>query len=121
VSIANGGWGHGTFLRWTRARNDVDRAGEVIAREAGEPTKVFVPGRRLDAFDRFYAGRTKQRLVVPNETFGPGELPTSLEADRVYLLDGRGRHLDEMERAVNALVARLDRGNLRAGSLGELR
>jgi len=121
VTIANGGWGRGTFLRWTRARNDVDRASEVIARQAGEPTKVFVPGRRLDAFDRYYAGRTKQRLVVPNDTFGPDQLPDTLEADRVYLLDGRGRQLDEMERAVSALVARLDRANLRAGALGELR
>lgn len=121
VSIANGGWGHGTFLRWTRARNDVDRASEVISHEAGEPTKVFVPGRRLDAFDRWYAGRTKQKLVVPNHTFVAGELPTALQADRVYLLDGRGRHLDEMEHAVTALVDRLDRANLRAGSLGELR
>jgi len=82
---------------------------------------VFVPGRRLDAFDRYYAGRTKQRLVVPNRTFGAGEIPNGLQADRVYLLDGRGRHLAEMERAVNTLVERLNRANLRAGSLGELR
>ena len=119
--MPNGGWGHGTFLRWTRARNDVDRASAVIAREAGEHTTVFVPGRRLDAFDRYYAGRTKQRLVVPNRTFGAGEIPNGLQADRVYLLDGRGRHLAEMERAVNTLVERLNRANLRAGSLGELR
>jgi hypothetical protein len=119
--IANGGWGHGTFLRWTRARNDVDRASEVIARQAGEPTREFVPGRRLDAFDRYYAGRTKQKLVIPNDTFGPDELPGALEADRVYLLDGRGRELGDMERAVNVLVDRFDRANLRAASLGELR
>ncbi|MFI5047138.1 MAG: glycosyltransferase [Acidimicrobiia bacterium] len=121
VNIANGGWGHGTFLRWTRARNDVDRASALIARQAGERTKEFVPGRRLDAFDRYYAGRTKQKLVVPNHTFGPQQLPVVLESGKVYLLDGRGRELDDMEHAVNILVARFNRANLRAGSLGELR
>ena len=88
---------------------------------SGAPTKEFVPGRRLDAFDRYYAGRTKQKLVVPNHTFGPEELPVALEAGRVYLLDGRGRHRAQMERAVDVLVARLDRANLHVGSLGELR
>ena len=51
VDIANGGWGKGSFLRWNRARNDVARAGKVIAREAGRPAHEFCPGRRLDAFD----------------------------------------------------------------------
>ncbi|HEX5588469.1 MAG TPA: glycosyltransferase [Acidimicrobiia bacterium] len=121
VNIANGGWGHGTFLRWTRARNDVDKAGDVISHEVGAPTREFVPGRRLDAFDRYYAGRTKQKLVMPNDTFGPDDLPVTLQADKVYLLDGRGRELHEMEHAVDALISRFDRANLRAASLGELR
>ena len=37
VDIANGGWGKGSFLRWNRARNDVSKAGKVIAQEAGRP------------------------------------------------------------------------------------
>lgn len=121
VNIANGGWGEGTFLRWTRARNDVDRASEVIAREAGEPTGEFVPGRRLDAFDQYYAGRTKQKLVVPNDTFGPDDLPIALEGRKVYLLDGRGRDLQAMEQAIQVLIVRFDRADLRVGSLEELR
>jgi hypothetical protein len=121
VNIANGGWGRGTFLRWTRARNDVDKAGDVISHEVGAPTREFVPGRRLDAFDQYYAGRTKQKLVMPNDTFGPDDLPVSLQADKVYLLDGRGRSLHDMEHAVDVLIARFDRADLRAASLGELR
>jgi hypothetical protein len=121
VNIANGGWGKGTFLRWNRARNDVDRASEVIAHEVGTQTHEFVPGRRLDAFDRYYAGRTEQKLVVPNDTFGPDDVPVELEPRKVYLLDGRGRDLASMERALDVLVRRFDRADLRAGSLEELR
>jgi UDP-N-acetylglucosamine:LPS N-acetylglucosamine transferase len=121
VSIANGGWGKGTFLRWNRARNDVDRASEVIAREAGTETHEFVPGRRLDAFDRYYAGRTEQKLVVPNDTFGPDDVPVELEPSKVYLLDGRGRDLASMEHALDLLARRFDRAHVHAGSLEELR
>jgi processive 1,2-diacylglycerol beta-glucosyltransferase len=121
VNIANGGWGKGTFLRWNRARNDVDKAADLISQEAGETTHEFVPSRRLDAFDRYYAGRTEQRLVVPNDTFGPEDLPARLQAHKVYLLDGRGRDLAEMEKAMDALITRFQRADLRAGSLGELR
>ncbi len=121
VNIANGGWGEGTFLRWTRARNDVDRASEVISREAGEPTREFVPGRRLDAFDQYYAGRTKQKLVVPHDTFGPDDLPPKFEVRKVYLLDGRGRDLQAMEHAIDMVTLRFERADLRVGSLEELR
>jgi processive 1,2-diacylglycerol beta-glucosyltransferase len=121
VNIANGGWGEGTFLRWNRARNDLDKASDVIAREVGEPTREFVPSRRLDAFDQYYAGRTEQKLVVPNDTFGPEDMPGIFEPRKVYLLDGRGRDLAEMEHAVEALIVRFDNAGLRAGSLEELR
>jgi hypothetical protein len=121
VNIANGGWGKGTFLRWNRARNDVDRAGDVIAQQVGARTHEFVPSRRLDAFDRYYAGQTKQRLIVPNDTFGPDDVPSALQAHKVYLLDGRGRELADMERAVRVLTERFDSAGLHSASLGELR
>ena len=57
VDIANGGWGKGTLLPWNQARNDLDKAGKVIAQEAGEPTREFVSARRLDAFDQFFSRR----------------------------------------------------------------
>ena len=91
VDIANGGWGKGTLLPWNQARNDLDKAGKVIAQEAGEPTREFVSARRPDAFDQFFSRRSKQRLVVPDHTFGPESLPAELENRKVYLLDGRDR------------------------------
>ena len=75
VDIANGGWGKGSFLRWNRARNDVARAGKVIAEEAGEPAREFCPGRRLDAFDQYYSHRQKQKLVRANYTVRPENMP----------------------------------------------
>ncbi|HEX9506056.1 MAG TPA: glycosyltransferase, partial [Acidimicrobiia bacterium] len=41
VDIANGGWGKGAFLRWNRARNDIDKAGKQIAQETGAPAREF--------------------------------------------------------------------------------
>ncbi|MET0895048.1 MAG: glycosyltransferase [Acidimicrobiia bacterium] len=121
IDIANGGWGKGTFLRWNRARNDVDRAGELISHQAGEPTREFVPSRRVDAFDQYYAGRTKQRLIVPNDTFGPNDVPAKLQARKVYLLDGRDGDVAAMHRALQELAERIDRAQVHTTSLGELR
>jgi UDP-N-acetylglucosamine:LPS N-acetylglucosamine transferase len=121
VDIANGGWGKGSFLRWTRARNDVDRAGKLIAEEAGRPAHEFCPGRRLDAFDQFYSHRQKQKLVLANFTVRPESLPTSLHAGKVYVLDGRDRDPTAMEVAVADLDAQFASSGLRAAPLGELR
>ena len=59
VDVANGGWGErqATLLRWNRAKKDVDKAGQVIAQQVGEPAHEFVPGRRIDGFDAFYSRR----------------------------------------------------------------
>lgn len=121
VDIANGGWGKGTLLPWNQARNDLDKAGKVIARETGEPMHEFVSARRPDAFDQFFSRRSKQRLVVPDHTFGPENLPSTFEARKVYLLDGRDRDAKAMEIAVSDLEARLERAGLHAHPLGELR
>jgi len=121
VDIANGGWGKGSFLRWNRARNDVARAGKLIAQEAGHPAREFCPGRRLDAFDQYYSHRQKQRLVVANHTVRPESLPARLESGKVYVLDGRNRDAAAMEVAVSHLDAQFGRAGLRAAPLGELR
>ena len=50
VDIANGGGARARCSRWNQARNDLDKAGKVIAQEAGEPAHEFVSGpapRRL--------------------------------------------------------------------------
>jgi UDP-N-acetylglucosamine:LPS N-acetylglucosamine transferase len=121
VDIANGGWGKGSFLRWNRARNDVSKAGRIIAQEAGRPAHEFCPGRRLDAFDAYYSHRQKQRLVVANHTIRPENLPQQLESGKVYVLDGRQRDAAAMEVAVSNLQAQFVRQGVRAAPLGELR
>lgn len=121
VDIANGGWGKGSFLRWNRAHNDVTKAGQVIAREAGTPTREFCPGRRLDFFDQLLSRRYNQKLVVANFTVRPESLPEALQAGKVYLLDGRDRDPTAMEVAVADLDAQFESAGLRAASLGELR
>jgi processive 1,2-diacylglycerol beta-glucosyltransferase len=121
VEIANGGWGESTLLPWNQARNDLDKAGEVIAEEAGAPPIEFVSARRPDAFDQFYSRRAKQHLVVPNHTFGPRDVPQRLENRKVYLLDGREGDPKTMEAAVARLAHRIERGGFHAHPLGELR
>ena len=121
VDIANGGWGRGSFLRWNRARNDVSRAGKLLARESGRASREFCPGRRLDAFDQYYSHRQRQKLVVANHTVRPERLPQNLQSGKVYVLDGRHRDAAAMEAAVSELEARFVNAGLRAAPLGELR
>jgi processive 1,2-diacylglycerol beta-glucosyltransferase len=121
VDIANGGWGKGSFLRWNRARNDVAKAGKIIAQEAGRPSHEFCPGRRLDAFDQYWSHKQKQRLVLANHTIRPGGLPAHLESGKVYVLDGRQRGAASMETAVQDLANEFSHQGVRAAPLGELR
>jgi len=121
VDIANGGWGRGTWLPWNQARDDLDKAGKVLAHEAGSAPVEFVSARRPDAFDQFFSHRARQRLVVPNHTFGPESVPASFEERKIYLLDGRDRDPTAMEVALADIASRLDHNGLHAHPLGELR
>jgi hypothetical protein len=58
---------------------------------------------------------------VPDHTFGPESLPATVEARKVYLLDGRDRDAKAMEIAVSDLETRLEHAGLHAHPLGELR
>jgi hypothetical protein len=122
VDIANGGWGKGRTLRWNRAHDDCDKSWKVIARTSGTRTKEFVPGRALDAFDQIYCrtGEGKQRLVRPNVTFRPENVPTP-EDRRIYLLDGRGRDPIAVAIALEDLHARASADGLTIRPLEELR
>lgn len=121
VDIANGGMGHGSFLRWNRAQNDVAKAGQLLAKEAGEAPREFCPGRRLDAFDQYYAHGHRQKLVVANHTVRPEALPTRLQEGKVYLLDGRQRDATAMEVAIGDLKLQAEREGFHVATYEELR
>jgi len=122
IDIANGGWGEGRTLRWDRAQDDCDKSWQVIARTTGEEAEEFVPGRALDAFDQIYCrtGKNKQRLVRPNVTFAPEDVPDP-EERRIYLLDGRGRDPVAVAVALADLRARAAAEGLSIRSLEDLR
>jgi UDP-N-acetylglucosamine:LPS N-acetylglucosamine transferase len=122
IDLANGGWGKGRTLRWNRARDDCDRSWQVIEHRSGERAKEFVPGRALDAFDQIYCrtGQGKQRLVRPNVTFRPEDVPDP-EDRRIYLLDGRGRDPVTVAVALQDLEARASADGLTIHPLEELR
>jgi hypothetical protein len=120
VDIANGGMGHGSFLRWNRAHNDVAKAGQLLAKEAGQAPHEFCPGRRVDAFDQYYAHGHQQKLVVANRTVRPENLPTHLEDRKVYLLDGRQRDATAMEVAITDLARQAKHDGLHVAAYGEL-
>jgi UDP-N-acetylglucosamine:LPS N-acetylglucosamine transferase len=122
VDIANGGWGKGRTLRWNRAHDDCDKSWRVIAQSSGQKAREFVPGRALDAFDQIYCrtGQGKQRLVRPNVTFAPEDVPDP-EERRIYLLDGRDRDPVAVAVALADLEARASSEGLSIRPLEDLR
>jgi processive 1,2-diacylglycerol beta-glucosyltransferase len=122
VDLANGGWGKGRTLRWNRAHDDCDKSWKVIEHKSGEQATEFVPGRALDAFDQLYCrtGQGKQRLVRPNVTFRPENVPDP-ENRRIYLLDGRNRDPVAVAVAVEDLQARAAADGLTIRPLKDLR
>jgi hypothetical protein len=68
---------------------------------------MFVPQRRIDGFDLASARMVHERVVVPNAVISPGDVPASVRAGQVWVLDGRNatpaqllRSLDEVEHLV---------------------
>ena len=82
------------------------RPGEVFGEKSGELSEV---------------DRQKQKLVQANHTVRPENMPTQLEAGKVYVLDGRDRGPVAMEIAVSDLQAKFLDSGLHAAPLGELR
>jgi hypothetical protein len=120
VEIDNGGSGHSSLLRWTRARNDIVRAGQVITRYSGRPVTVFAPGRGFDAFDQYYAHRHKEKLILPYRQFGPDQIPKTFTSGKVYLLDGRSENDAEFSRDLAGLETQLVAAQLPVKPLGAL-
>ena len=113
-------WAMARSCGGTARDNDVAKAGKLLAEEAGRAPHEFCPGRRVDAFDQYYAHGHKQKLVVANHTMKPENLPGHLQAGKVYLLDGRQRDRTAMEVAVADLLHQAHRDGLHVAAYGEL-
>jgi UDP-N-acetylglucosamine:LPS N-acetylglucosamine transferase len=100
---------------WSRAEGDT-RAGQYLAQLTGAPVTVFVPGRRVNAWDLIDCGRTHSSLVMPDHTINAERAalepaPLHLTARHVYLING----LDATPPQLDAVLARLDAGLMEAG------
>jgi hypothetical protein len=117
VNVASGGRGDtpGTGHEsdptlWTRARGDA-RAGQALQQLIGVPVTVFVPGRRVNAWDLIECSDTHSSLVVPDHTVNAYRAasdvtPMHLSARHIYLING----LDATASQLSAVLARLGAG-----------
>lgn len=121
VDIGNGGWGKGRPFRFLRAKNDVAKTGDMIREVTGEKVHEFVPERRLDAFDQMWCRRRGQKLVEPNAVFKPETVPETVEARKVYVLDGRDRDTESLRVALVDFGVVVDRAGFSVSPLAELR
>lgn len=120
ITVANGGWGKGDRFRWNRARSDVGRAGALVEQESGTEQSVFVPGRRIDAFDIFISRRAHQKIVRPDHIIRNGSMPEQMRGRSVYLIDGRGLSPAELAATLDVVNAELATGALRSAPLAQL-
>jgi hypothetical protein len=122
VDIGNGGWGHGRPFRFLRAKNDVAKTADLIrTATGGYRVREFVPERRLDAFDQIWCHRRGQRLVEPDSVFKPEQVPDSVKARKVYVLDGRQRDTEALRVALEDFGDVVYHDGLSVSSLAQLR
>ncbi len=132
VGVASGGRGdwsspsggdHDSML-WTRARLDVT-AGQQLAELTGTPVRVFVPGRRVNAWDLLECKDAHSSLVVPDHVLdalrnSDANSPVHVTARRIYLVDGLGAGPDQLAEVLSRLRAGLDQAHLSAAPLAAL-
>jgi len=104
-------------LLWTRADQDV-RAAREIDSLTGQPIKMFVPGRRINAWDMYDTHDAHLLVVVPDTTLEaatryPTRVPT-LQARQIYLVKGEGAS----DTQLTAMLATLDQRLISAGLNG---
>ncbi|MDQ1392393.1 MAG: hypothetical protein QOF30_1370, partial [Acidimicrobiaceae bacterium] len=106
---------------WTRANGDV-AASHELARIAGQPVKVFVPGRRLNAFDLMASYGAHNKTVVPNRILEPADedalLP--LTARHTYLVNGSKSTNQQLHDMLSQLSDNLSAANLSGAPLADL-
>jgi hypothetical protein len=74
---------------WVRAEADL-KSVAWLTHVVGQPVKVFVPGRRVNAFDLVASYNTHSVTVVPNHIFVPddADAPLTLDARHIYMVNG---------------------------------
>ncbi|MDQ6617429.1 MAG: hypothetical protein M3083_22445, partial [Actinomycetota bacterium] len=126
VDVENGGAGprfdrqghHVGLSPWTRANGDV-AASHLLARIAGQPVHVFVPGRRLNAFDLMACYGAHSKTVVPNRILEPADDDPlqHVTARNTYLVNGARANHQQMESMLSQLSVRLAAANLSGAPL----
>ena len=106
---------------WTRANGDV-AASHLLARIAGQPVNVFVPGRRLNAFDLMACYGAHNKTVVPDRVLQPADDDPLLHvtARHTYLVNGAKATNQQMESTLSQLGARLAAASLTGAPLSDL-
>nr|MDQ2753968.1 hypothetical protein [Actinomycetota bacterium] len=133
VDVENGGQGgwrdrHGEPERptlWSRARGDV-RAAQELRTLTGQAVTVFMPGRRVNAFDLVDCKDAHSAMVVPNVTLSAADIddpskPVHLTARHVYLVNGLQATPAELTTLLHRLHAGLSAEQLSASPLAALR
>jgi UDP-N-acetylglucosamine:LPS N-acetylglucosamine transferase len=132
VGVANGGRGdwsaaaggdHDPML-WTRAKLDAT-AGHQLAQLTGTPVTVFVPGRRVNAWDLIECRDTHSSLVVPDHILNAFRTsqasgPIHVTARRIYLVNGLGADPAQLADVLGRLGAGLAVAHLSAAPLAAL-
>jgi UDP-N-acetylglucosamine:LPS N-acetylglucosamine transferase len=106
---------------WTRANGDV-AASHLLARIAGQPVNVFVPGRRLNAFDLMACYGAHNKTVVPDRVLQPADDDplVHVTARHTYLVTGAKATTQQMESTLSQLGARLAAAGLSGAPLSDL-
>ncbi len=106
---------------WTRADGDVD-ASHYLARIVGQKVDVFVPGRRLNAFDLMACHAAHTKSVVPNRIFYASDTDglQPLTARHTYLVSGVNATNQQMEAMLSQLSTSLATANLSGAPLADL-
>jgi processive 1,2-diacylglycerol beta-glucosyltransferase len=115
--------GHRVSLTpWSRAHVDVQSCA-LLTRIAGEPVRVFVPGRRLNAFDLVASYTAHSRTVVPDRIFSPADTDQSLHlvARHIYLVNGEGATDSQLSHLLPIIAHQLSTADLSGAPLVDLR
>ena len=128
IDVENGGEGprldrqghHIDESPWTRADGDV-AASQLLSRIAGQPVRVFVPGRRLNVFDLVACHDAHNTTVVPNQILEPADDdPLHLTPRHTYLVNGSNATDQQMQVMLSQLSTQLNTANLSGAPLSDL-